>query len=608
MILTWLGAGGLLLAAGASAEEYSIVEGSFTDAVTGESAALTGGLEIELPGTPLADNTSLHIIADFEFQAGDQTFFPRLPVEYDGQLPIAFLQASDQINFGPDGVGLFRIRSGGDLVEVKDDEVTFRYFDFESTDASSSSVSGPLPSSELPRRFALQGSLYQVDQSFRIYDRLCPPIRVPPPFAPPPPGGRLILDGGGVILRDGGVIASGGGDLILRSSASIGPSAGQNVPTRVTGGGISLIGWGIGSDPDAHLYLVDPSAVGIGEPRVVVNPARTRLDDPLTSTATLIVAAAHVLPTLEELNIGAPDGAEISFDDDGLLTVESSGDLTLSGSPPEIPGLTTLRIVAGGDITVLGIFGVPPGVSLEISTAGMIVIPGGVDPRIRTPGGNIGIRAGGTIEILDRIDPPILTPGGDIEIRAGGTIRILDRIDPTILTPGCDVIVLDGLRPIHPAEKTELGNFSITASAATQVAIDVRPWLEPNKLRLGTRQRIWVALLGSQDLDASDVDPSTLRLGLAEAEPLTRRFGDSPLSFLLEINRDAERHRDLLTLFDVHSLGVAYGDTELCLSAQTYSGAILEGCDSIDAMPTRLKKSTGRHWFKSHRRGHHRRK
>jgi len=585
VILTWLGAGGLLLAAGASAEEYSIVEGSFTDAVTGESAALTGGLEIELPGTPLADNTSLHIITDFEFQAGDQTFFPRLPVEYNGQLPIGFLQAADQLNFGPDRVAPFRIRSGGDLVDVKDDEVTFRYFDFESTDASSSSVSGPLPSSELPRRFALQGSLYQVDQSFRIYDGLCPPILIPPPFAPPPPGGRLILDGGGVILRDGGVTASGGGDLILRSSASIGLSAGQNVPTRVTGGGISLIGWGIGSDPDAHLYVVDPSAVGIGEPRVVVNPARTRLDDPLTSnataTATLILAAAHVLPTLEELDIGAPDGAEISFDDDGLLTVESSGDLTLSGSFPEIPGLTTLRIVAGGDITVLGIFEVPSGVSLKISTAGTIVISGGVDP-------------------------PILTPGVDIGIRAAGTIEIPGRIRPPILTPSC--IILDGLLPIRPAEKTELGSFSITASAATQVEIDVRPWLEPNKLRLGTRQRIWVALLGSQDLDASDVDPSTLRLGLAEAEPLTRRFGDSPLSFLLEINRDAERHRDLLTLFDVRSLGVAYGDTELCLSAQTYSGEILEGCDSIDAMPTRLKKSTGRHWFKSHRRGHHRRK
>ncbi len=498
VILALLGVGGLLLAAGASAEEYSIVEGSFTDAATGESTALTGGLEIEPSGTPLADDTTLHSIDDFEFQVGDQTFLPSLPVEYGGQRPIGFLRAADQINFGPDRVGFFRIRSGGDLVEVDDDEVTFRYFDFEPTDARGSSVSGPLPSSELPRRFQLHGSLYQVDQTFRIHDGFCPPIIVLPPPPPPPPGG--------------GVILSGSGNLSLHSFAAFdlspdysalftSPSPGQNVLSRVTGGGGSLI------------------------------------------------------PTLEELNISAPDGAVLTFDDDGLLTVESSGDITLSGSFPEIPGLISIRIIAGGDIMVLAGFEVHIPGSLEFISGGGDEIPGGVDPPI--------------------------------------------------ITPGCDVIVFDGLLPMLPAEKIELGTFSITASAATQVEIDVLPWRDPNELRLGTHQRVWVALLGSEHLDVSDVDPSTLRLGPAEAEPLTRRFG-SPLSFLMEINWDAEHHRDLLTLFDVRKLGVAYGDTELCLSAQTYSGVTLEGCDRIDAMPTPLKRRYRRHKFRSHRGAHHR--
>ena len=189
----------------------------------------------------------------------------------------------------------------------------------------------------------------------------------------------------------------------------------------------------------------------------------------------------------------------------------------------------------------------------------------------------------------------------------GGTIEIPGGVDRPVLTPGCSAIVFDGLLPIHPAEKIELGTFSITASAATQVEIDVLPRRDRNKLRLGTRQRIWVALLGSEDLDVNDVDPSTLRLGPAEAEPLTRRFG-SPLSFLMKINRDGERHRDLLTIFDLRKLGVAYGDTELCLSAQTYSGVTLEGCDRIDAKPAQPKRRTKRHKFRSRVGAHHRRK
>jgi hypothetical protein len=250
------------------------------------------------------------------------------------------------------------------------------------------------------------------------------------------------------------------------------------------------------------------------------------------------------------LNISAPEGAEISFDDDGLLTIRSSGELTLSGSFPGIPGLTGIRIIAGGGIEVLADFEAPAGVSLELSTDATIEFPGGVDPPI--------------------------------------------------IAPRCDVIVFEGLVPILAAEKTELGSFSITASAATQVEIDVMPWRDPNKLHLGTRQGVWVALLGSEDLDVSDVDPGTLRLGPAEAGPLTRRVG-RPLSFLLQINRDAGRHRDLLTVFDVRKLGLAYGDSELCLSAQTYSGVSIEGCDNIDTMPTHPKhrkhrKRNARRW------------
>lgn len=59
VILALLGTGTLLLAADAPAQECSIVEGSFTDAATGESTALTGGLEIEPSGIPFTDDTAV---------------------------------------------------------------------------------------------------------------------------------------------------------------------------------------------------------------------------------------------------------------------------------------------------------------------------------------------------------------------------------------------------------------------------------------------------------------------------------------------------------------------------------------------------------------------
>ena len=74
MILALAGVGGLLLAADASAEDYTIVAGSLTDAASGESQPLTGDLQVLVPGEPF-DDTTIYTVVDFEFQAGNQTFF-----------------------------------------------------------------------------------------------------------------------------------------------------------------------------------------------------------------------------------------------------------------------------------------------------------------------------------------------------------------------------------------------------------------------------------------------------------------------------------------------------------------------------------------------------
>jgi hypothetical protein len=47
------------------------------------------------------------------------------------------------------------------------------------------------------------------------------------------------------------------------------------------------------------------------------------------------------------------------------------------------------------------------------------------------------------------------------------------------------------------------------------------------------------------------------------------------------VNRD--RFSDLLAFYPLREAGVAYGDTEICLVAQTRDGELLEGCDRLDA-------------------------
>jgi filamentous hemagglutinin family protein len=523
--LIYLGLGALLLGttALASAEEFSIVEGEFTDAATLESTALTGVVDLAPPGTPISDDVTLYSIDDFDLKLGAETFKPRGAIEYDGQHPLLFLHLADQMSFGANRVGGFYARSGGELVEVSGNEVTFRFFDFVSSDASDSSISGPLPGLELPRRFHLEGTLQQVDQTFRVSENFCLPVLDLPP-RPPVGGGTIVIGGGNLTLHEFESFDLSGDDTVLLAPSI--PGAG--VIARSSENESSIDGGLIRLAPGAELILLNPESVFSG------GSLTTRVSPLIASTTNdAFVAAAEVLevPTLEELNISAPDGAEILFDDDGVLTVESDGAITLFGPLPEIPGLTEIRIVAGGDILVTEDFEFRSDISLSLYTDASIEIDGDLTPPL----------------------PP----------------------------EECSAIGIVGLRRLVPVETTVLGTFSITASAATQVAIDVSPGHKSSRLRLDRRDRVRVALLGSDDLDVRDVDPETLRLGPANAHPIAGPRG--PRVRMTRANRD--RRRDLFTVFDVRELGLAYGDSELCLHAQTYSGETIEGCDRIDTTP-----------------------
>src|SRR5262245_40442599 len=112
-------AGSLLCqAAAVHAESWSIVEGSIS-LKKGKSSSLSGTFEGSVdPG----DGPPLVVLNldDFAFTAGRKELAPRIPVEYEGLLPVAWLQIGDVIIIDGEQVAAARIRSGGKLVDESD--------------------------------------------------------------------------------------------------------------------------------------------------------------------------------------------------------------------------------------------------------------------------------------------------------------------------------------------------------------------------------------------------------------------------------------------------------------------------------------------------------
>jgi hypothetical protein len=85
-----------------------------------------------------------------------------------------------------------------------------------------------------------------------------------------------------------------------------------------------------------------------------------------------------------------------------------------------------------------------------------------------------------------------------------------------------------------------------------------------------------VAIFGSDEFDVNGVDVDSLGAGpdMAGAEKYTR---------VRDVNRDGIP--DLLTVFRTRALGLAFGESELCVTGMTVDGQTFEGCDEVDTMP-----------------------
>jgi hypothetical protein len=110
--------------------------------------------------------------------------------------------------------------------------------------------------------------------------------------------------------------------------------------------------------------------------------------------------------------------------------------------------------------------------------------------------------------------------------------------------------------------------------------VDIDPWKAENEVRPTEDYLITTAVNSTSitagdevDLDATQVDPSTLRFGQGEA----------PNVVVVPIVRDMDGDSDIDVVFGFRmpDTGIQCGDTEATLIGETYSGEAFTGTDSI---------------------------
>ena len=118
-----------------------------------------------------------------------------------------------------------------------------------------------------------------------------------------------------------------------------------------------------------------------------------------------------------------------------------------------------------------------------------------------------------------------------------------------------------------------------------EVALDIKPGSETNPLNTGSKGRLPVAVLTTEDFEADAVDPTTVTLGDDDGDdtPVAAQKRGRLMASLEDVDGDGDL--DLMLHFETQAL-VANGDlssstTQLCLNGQTFEGIGVHGCDAV---------------------------
>ena len=142
---------------------------------------------------------------------------------------------------------------------------------------------------------------------------------------------------------------------------------------------------------------------------------------------------------------------------------------------------------------------------------------------------------------------------------------------------------------VDPDAGDQIRVVTLASTTITELEVDIKPGSCPNPLNVKSQGVLPVAILGTEDLDVTDIDVATV--SLAGVAPIRFDYEDVATPFegeLCDCHEDGpDGYFDLTLKFDTQEIVTALGDVEdgeylpLTLSATLVDGTVLEGSDCI---------------------------